>query len=165
MTRTLTAFRGDTFMASGPEADVTTALRAAGVGPNADGILIFDHATGRAVDLNLTDQPQPGRGRPKLGVASREVTLLPRQWDWLKQQRGGASATMRRLVDAAMAEDKGGNPDAAYHVMSALCGDKPGFEEASRALFAGDAAGFSEKTRDWPTDITAFLIRLWQGET
>src|SRR5262245_35394061 len=30
-----------------------------------------------------------GRGRPKLGVIAREVTLLPRHWDWLATQPGG----------------------------------------------------------------------------
>ena len=99
-----------------------------------------------------------GRGRPKLGVVAREVTLLPRHWDWLAKQPGGASAAVRRLVDAArqssvekdrLREAK----ESAYRFMSAMAGNEPGFEEATRALFARDEARFTELTRAWPGDV------------
>ena len=95
---------------------------------------------------------------------SREVTLLPRHWDWLNARPGGASVTLRKLVEEA--RRVGGDRDrlraardAAYHVMSAMAGDRPGFEEASRALFAGDAARFAELIGAWPADIRDHLRR------
>jgi hypothetical protein len=109
-----------------------------------------------------------GRGRPKLGVVSREVTLLPRHWEWLAGQPGGASATLRRLVDAAR---RGGDArqhgrrsqEAAYHFMLAMAGDLAGYEEATRALFAGDAAGLEQQIAIWPEDIRAYVLRLASG--
>jgi uncharacterized protein len=99
-----------------------------------------------------------GRGRPKLGVVAREVTLLPRHWEWLAKQPGGASAAVRRLVDQARqaSVDKDRIREAketAYRFMSAMAGDAPGFEEATRALFAGNASRFAEMSDDWPTDV------------
>lgn len=109
-----------------------------------------------------------GRGRPRLGVVAREVTLLPRQWDWLATQPGGASATLRRLVDEAA---KGANPrqqrrsaqEAAYRFMQAIAGDLPGYEEATRALFADDMAALRERILDWPPDVQAHSLRLASG--
>jgi hypothetical protein len=99
-----------------------------------------------------------GRGRPKLGVVAREVTLLPRHWDWLATQPGGASAAVRRLVDEA--RQVSGSKDrlrqakeSAYRFMSAMAGDEPGFEEATRALFAGNEPRFVEMTAEWPGDV------------
>ena len=91
------------------------------------------------------DARPAGPGRPKLGVVSREVSLLPRHWDWLGTQPGGASAAIRRLVDEARKRDGGAEAarharDAAYKAMSTLAGDAPGFEAASRALYAGRLA-------------------------
>lgn len=103
-------------------------------------------------------EPGPARrGRPKLGVTPREVTLLPRHWDWLARQPGGASVALRKLVEAASrAEAASGRRrrDAAYRFMSAIAGDLPGFEEASRALFAGDHIGLSQLMGAWPPDIS-----------
>lgn len=101
---------------------------------------------------------QRGRGRPRLGVVAREVTLLPRHWAWLSAQRGGASATLRRLVEEARRrsgrkDEVRRSQDAAYRFMSALGGDLPGYEEAIRALFAGDAARFDAEVRGWPRDL------------
>lgn len=106
----------------------------------------------------LESAPSRGRGRPKLGVIAREVTLLPRHWDWLAMQPGGASAAVRRLVDEARqrhaARDRRRQAqEAAYRFMSAMAGDEPGFEEATRALFAGDERHFSERTTAWPPDV------------
>ncbi|MDQ0320255.1 hypothetical protein QO002_002393 [Pararhizobium capsulatum DSM 1112] len=111
-----------------------------------------------------------GKGRPKMGVVAREVTLLPRQWEWLASQSGGASATLRRLVDNAK---RSGNPrqqqragqDAAYHFMQAIAGDLPGYEEAIRAVFANDRPGVERCVAAWPHDIRTQAIRLaFQGD-
>ena len=98
------------------------------------------------------------RGRPKLGVVAREVTLLPRHWDWLAAQPGGASAAVRRLVDAARQGTAGADrirqaKESAYRFMSAMAGNEAGFEEATRALFAGNAPRFLEMTETWPPDV------------
>ena len=99
-----------------------------------------------------------GRGRPKLGVVAREVTLLPRHWDWLATQPGGASAAVRRLIDAARQANVDSDrirqaKESAYRFMSAMAGNERHFEEATRALFAGDEAKFTEMTKRWPADV------------
>ena len=99
-----------------------------------------------------------GRGRPRLGVVAREVTLLPRHWDWLAAQPGGASAAVRRLVDSARqaSTDKDrarAAKESAYRFMSAMAGNEPGFEEATRALFANNRERFAEMTEQWPRDV------------
>ena len=104
-------------------------------------------------------------GRPKLGVVSREVTLLPRHWDWLARQPGGASVALRKLVQSAMrdggsAEAQRRATEAAYRFMSIVCGDLPQYEEVSRALFAGDLARVEALAADWPTDVAAHLRTL-----
>ncbi|MDI1295547.1 MAG: DUF2239 family protein, partial [bacterium] len=125
-------------------------------------IALFDDATGRQVDLDLRGEaaePLRGRGRPKLGVQPREVTLLPRHWDWLATQPGGASATLRKLVEAARKAEAQAPPspraamDAAYHFLTAMAGDQPGYEAAIRALYAGDKAGFDGAIAPWPAAI------------
>lgn len=173
MTQTLIAFRGSQRLATGPAAQIAALLPTAGAG-----VLVFDAATGRLVDLDLsggadltparapapTDAPPAprGRGRPKLGVTAREVTLLPRHWDWLATQPGGASAALRRLVEQARrttadADRKRAAQEAAYRAMQALAGDLPGYEEALRALFAGDGAGFAARLAPWPEDLRSFF--------
>ena len=107
------------------------------------------------------ESPDPtprGRGRPKLGVVAREVTLLPRHWEWLATQPGGASAAVRRLVDAARQSSSDRDrlrqaKEIAYRFMSAMAGNEPGFEEATRALFAGDETRFAAMTEVWPRDV------------
>jgi len=106
-----------------------------------------------------------GRGRPKLGVVAREVTLLPRHWEWLATQPGGASAAVRRLVDAARqslatTDRRRKAQESAYRFMSAMAGNERGFEEATRALFANDEARFTEMTSDWPDDVRDHARRL-----
>ena len=106
-----------------------------------------------------------GPGRPKLGVVAREVTLLPRHWQWLSEQPGGASVVLRKLVESARTQQ---SPkvrarraqESTYRFLFALGGDLPGFEEATRRLFAGDQAGFAEQLQDWPEDIRAHAIKL-----
>ena len=177
---TCTAFLGHRRVAHGPYAEVDTALRALDL--SAGGLLVFDDTSGALVDHpwppghapaqpaeSPTDSPPeaaaPGVGRPRLGVVAREVTLLPRHWEWLARQRGGASAALRRLVDEARRSQ--GDQDAqrlakerVYRFMSAIGGGLPGFEEASRALFAQDGAAFAHRTAHWPADVKDHLAWL-----
>ncbi|MCP1471159.1 hypothetical protein J3E64_002863 [Sphingobium sp. OAS761] len=159
MERTLTAFAGDLWIATGDEGEIRDAVRA--MGDDAQNILLFDDGTGKQLDIDLrvsADAPPRGRGRPKLGVQAREVTLLPRHWDWLAAQPGGASAVLRRLVDAARKTSADtpsprGAMDAAYHFVTVMAGDRPGYEEAIRALYAKDGALFAALSGQWPSGI------------
>jgi hypothetical protein len=104
-------------------------------------------------------------GRPKLGVVAREVTLLPRHWEWLNEQPGGASVTLRKLVEEARRSTAGEARvrkarEACYRFMSILAGDEPGYEEALRALYAGDRARFELLTEQWPVDVRGHARRL-----
>jgi hypothetical protein len=106
-----------------------------------------------------------GKGRPKMGVVAREVTLLPRQWEWLASQSGGASATLRKLVDSARRsgssrQQQRAAQEAAYHFIQAIAGDFEGYEEATRALFANDRPGLERCMAAWPHDIRSQAIRL-----
>ncbi|MDF0496055.1 DUF2239 family protein [Bradyrhizobium yuanmingense] len=186
MQGTYTAFAGQRRLASGTAGDVALAVKRA-TQPLAEPIIIFDDGTGRSIDFDLrgddgevlarlaTLMPQAetteapaeprGRGRPKLGVVAREVTLLPRHWEWLNAQAGGASVALRKLVDEARraSGDKDRERqarDAAYHFMSTMAGDLPQFEEASRALFADDRRRFTSLIADWPTDIRDHIVKL-----
>jgi hypothetical protein len=119
---------------------------------------------------NETSPRVRGRGRPKLGVIGRDVSLLPRHWEWLSAQSGGASAALRRLVDEARRGDGGQRwaraaREAAYRFISALAGDFTGFEEATRALFADDHSRFTEHTATWPPDIRSYAEKLAWRET
>ena len=116
---------------------------------------------------NPFDPPPRGRGRPKLGVVAREVTLLPRHWEWLASQSGGASVVLRKLVEQARRSDTGNTRqrhERAYHFMSALAGNLPGFEEAIRALFANDLARLQQRMADWPTDVRRHVLYLASGD-
>lgn len=106
-----------------------------------------------------------GRGRPKLGVISREVTLLPRHWKWLADQPGGASAVLRKLVDEArrnggMRQHRRAAQEVAYQFMQAIAGDLPGYEEATRALFADDRPRLEQWIAAWPDDIRSYVLHL-----
>jgi hypothetical protein len=146
----------------------------AGFPPEVAAALIRDH-TGRIVDIDaarlpgttvLYDARNPdtrGPGRPKLGVTAREVTLLPRHWDWLAQQSGGASVALRKLVEAAMRDPKAERTqarDAAYRFASAMGGDEAGFEEAMRALYAGKRKKFRRNLESWPPDVREHLEKM-----
>jgi hypothetical protein len=109
-------------------------------------------------------------------VVAREVTLLPRHWEWLGSQPGGASVTLRKLVDEARRVNQGRDGlrrarEVLYRFISVMAGNAPDFEEATRALFAGDRARFEAFTRAWPTDVRSHALRLGapafndQGET
>jgi len=170
---TVTAFLEDRAVASGTREEVTRLIEERYAAGDHAAIHVFDDENGRVVDLDYWDAaaaaPQPsarGRGRPKLGVTAREVTLLPRQWEWLAGQPGGASATIRRLVEEARrsgASAERERRDAVYRFMQATSGDRPNYEEALRALYRGDRTGFDALVRDWPADIRAYVARLLDG--
>jgi uncharacterized protein len=193
MTDYFTAFEGQRRLAAGALADVALAVKRTESQRTAGPILIFSDATGREIDLDLRGDaeavlarlPKPapavatteaetpseprGRGRPKLGVVAREVTLLPRHWEWLNAQPGGASVALRKLVEQARrgnrdAERHRAARDAAYHFMSAMAGNLPGFEEASRALFAEDRRSFARLIAAWPADIRDHVVKLAYAE-
>lgn len=185
----ITAFIGDHRVASGdPVAVVHAAKLELDRGAEAH-VRLFDDRTGKRLDLDfaggaaevadraewlrasLADRseagsPSPrGRGRPKLGVVAKEVTLLPRHWAWLASQRGGASATLRRLVDEARktsesADRVRNSQDAAYRFMYDSAGDAPGYQEAIRSLYRGDASGFEAATERWPADVRQYARQL-----
>ena len=109
------------------------------------------------------------RGRPRLGVVAREVTLLPRHWEWLGAQPGGASVALRKLVETARRDNRAGEQsrrmrDAAYHFMSAMAGNLPGFEEAVRALYANEGERLRDLIVAWPRDLREHAIRLAFGD-
>jgi hypothetical protein len=191
MSDTFTAFAGQRRLANGPVTEVALAVKRA-ERPAGEPVLIFSDATGRAVDFDLRGSEQDvlarlatlapaasgeatppteprGRGRPKLGVVAREVTLLPRHWEWLGAQPGGASVALRKLVDDARRAS--GDRDrarlareAAYHFMSAMAGNLAHFEEAARALFADDRRRFTSLIADWPADIRDHVVKLAFGD-
>lgn len=188
-----TSFDGHRRVASGSLLTVARAVRHALDAGAAGPVLIFDDSTGRSIDIDTrgtdaelearfaaqsgadvetetvpedaqSEEPR-GRGRPKLGVVAREVTLLPRHWEWLAAQPGGASVVLRKLVDEARRTN--GDRDRvrqaqerAYHFMSAMAGDFSGFEEVSRALFANDEPRFSELIAGWPVDVREYAAFL-----
>ncbi len=184
------AFEGDRRIALGPLPDVARAAKVAELRGFAGPLLAFDVHTSEPVELDLrgsidevvrraalslvspvvpdaddVEGPARGRGRPRLGVVGREITLLPRHWDWLSSQPGGASAAIRRLVDQARVSNAGKDrrrraQEAAYRFLTATVGDRPGFEEATRALFAGDAGRFHSLSESWPADLRDHARRL-----
>lgn len=179
---TYTAFLEGRRLTTGPMHEVAVAvLRAQQAQPEGHP-LVFSDASGQSADLDLrggeeavaaryavaAPTPAPrGRGRPKLGVVAREVTLLPEHWDWLSGQPGGASVTLRKLVHAARRSggERGQTRQArerAYNAMSTLAGDLAGFEEASRALFAGDHERLVAQMAAWPKDVRAYVLQLAQ---
>jgi hypothetical protein len=184
MPNTYTAFLDRRRLATGPLHEVAVAvLRAQQARPEGNP-LVFSDASGQSADLDLrggeeavatrytvaAPTPLPtlapkGRGRPKLGVVAREVTLLPDHWAWLAAQPGGASVALRKLVHEARRTSTDRDRtrqarDRAYHAMSTLAGDLAGFEEASRALFAGDHARLVAQMAAWPEDVQAYVRQL-----
>lgn len=188
-----TAFHGYRRIAAGPFAEVALAVVRAFDAKTAGPILIYNDTTGAVIDVDLRgtpteittrmarfsrpDSPPPSppaepdsavgrpRGRPKLGVVSREVTLLPKHWEWLAQQPGGASVALRRLVEHAQHMDAAAiqrrlRQDAAYRFISSMAGSLPAFEEASRALFSGDPEQFRHYTAAWPIDVREYAMQI-----
>lgn len=152
---TLTVFYKDEVIAKGAPGEFAPALRELELARSSD-LLAFDDETGAQVDLDLREAPAPRpRGRPSLGVEPREVTLLPRHWQWLARQPGGASVTLRKLAEQAMRAGRGEREcrDAAYRFLSVMAGDRPGFEDAARALYQGDRQRFTQIAGEWPAAI------------
>jgi len=183
------AFDGHRRIAAGPLAEVALAVKQA-VDAGAEGpVLVFDDLTSRPVELDLRGTPDEvlarlpvpaadaepaarGPGRPKLGVVAREVTLLPRHWDWLAAQPGGASATLRRLVEEARRTHRERDAarfagEAIDRFMSAMTGNLPAHEEASRAFWRRERERFMQLTDAWPADVREHVQRLamraWQA--
>ena len=178
--KTYTAFVGTSLLASGTLDEVLGALKSRFDDDAGTLFLIFDDQTGRQADFDLRGTPADvqaryrpvparlGPGRPKLGVVAREVSLLPRHWEWLEQQSSGASAAIRRLVDDARKRNPGEQQarlaiEAAGRFLSAMAGNLPGYEEASRALYARNGKRFHEHTREWPKDIRLHAHHLVRG--
>ncbi|NEX64849.1 DUF2239 family protein [Noviherbaspirillum sp. 17J57-3] len=192
--KTYTAFCGAQSVASGALSQVAVALcRKLKEDPHVLP-LVFDDDTGKQVELDLRgtvaevearyadkqpstqpasseqDAPAKGRGRPRLGVVAREVTLLPEHWEWLASQPGGASVVLRKLVHEARQANSTRDlqrrrDERVYNAMLVLAGDLPNFEEASRALFAGELDRLERLATEWPDDIGRYLMRLASPET
>ena len=152
---TVTVFLKGERVARGSPDEVLPAVRALPPIKRASDLLAFDDDTGGQVDLDLRPEPPRPRGRPSLGVKAREVTLLPRHWDWLNAQRGGASAALRKLVEEASKRERSAEQcrDAACRFLSAIAGDFPKFEDAVREIYTGNKVGYDHFTYDWPRDI------------
>jgi len=183
------AFDGDRRIASGNLREVISAAKETLDRRKDASVLVFDGTTSGPIEIDFrgsiddvlarlpastaapaameeTAQAAPrGPGRPKLGVVAREVTLLPRHWEWLAQQSGGASVALRKLVDEARRANKDKDrirqaQEAAYRFIAAMAENKPHYEEVARALFAGDAERFEAWTATWPADVRDHARRL-----
>ncbi|MBZ0059265.1 MULTISPECIES: DUF2239 family protein [unclassified Leclercia] len=181
-TITLTAFWRNQQIAHGSLSELLQQLQSANIG--SETVFIFNDRSGKRLDIHVNgDIPSAlavypelaesnvvkSRGRPKLGVSAKEVTLLPRHWEWLATQPGGASATLRRLIDQARktakpVDNKRQRHDRAYHFMYEMAGDLPGYEEGIRALFADDEAAFTACIAGWPEDLRRYALRLAFGK-
>jgi hypothetical protein len=177
---TYSAFSGSRRLTTGPLESVLREIKhfhdtSAGAATNNGPLLVFCDQKGQQFDYDLRGSieevlrkalPPPARtgpGRPKLGVVSREVTLLPRQWEWLESQPNGASAALRRLVEEARKSKNSDQTarariDAVGRVMMVLAGNLPGFEEASRALYRHDMAGLTQRIEGWPPDVRSYIL-------
>lgn len=183
------AFSRSKRLASGAPRDVAVAVKKHVDAHDADALLIFDAVTSQPIEIDLrgslasvlkrlpeaekpapTESTERSPGRPKLGVVAREVTLLPRHWQWLAAQRGGASVALRQLVEeasrASSEKDRRRQAqESAYRFMLAMAGDRAGYEEATRALFAGDVPRLKELIAAWPRDIREHALSLAMGNT
>lgn len=163
-------------IANGPLVEVLPELKKRFDADRSAMLLVFDDSNGRQVDFDLRGtesqvlartlpEQRSGPGRPRLGVVSREISLLPRHWEWLEQQPSGASAALRRLVEEARRREQGRQRvrlalDAAARFMLAMAGDLAGFEEATRALYAKDRARLEALTSKWPRDVRRHMLQL-----
>ena len=135
--------------------------------------LILQDSTCQIIDLDLSGDeallerkanhypirsqaPVPDSKDPITG----EITLLPRHWQWLAEQGGNASATLRRLIDEARRDPKQKadnecrrRQQLTYRFCQALCGDFQGYEDALRALYAADKDSFKTHISTWPADF------------
>jgi len=176
---TYTAFEGYKLLSHGDIETVALDVRKALKKDSNKSVLIFSDSTGRQIDLNLNGYESEvlerlkvfaappvsthigGVGRPKLGVVSREISLLPQHWEWLSNQEGGASSVIRRLIDAKMntsllsAKEKTKKvQEVVYKFLSAVAGNLPNFEEVVRYLYRKDKKKFEDLMSDWPSDVS-----------
>ncbi len=179
--RNCTAFAGTRKLASGTLTELASKIKVYFDQQTNETLLIFDDVTSIQVELDLRgsladvmerlqpyeagNQEKSKPGRPKLGVISREIGLLPRHWDWLALQPGGASVTLRKLVEEARKQNVGQDlirqsQNAAYSFMAAMAGDLIHFEEATRAFFAKNRALFETLTAAWPKDIREHVLKV-----
>ena len=186
------AFEGSRGIACGPLREVALKVKAVYDARPLSRILVFNAQTSETIEIdwrgsaeqvlnripalakdlappNEARQPElaapAGPGRPRLGVVAREVTLLPRHWEWLSTQPGGASVALRKLVEQARRAASSADrirqaQDATYRFMSVMAGCLDGFEEAARALFAADRSRFETLIAAWPADVGAHLREL-----
>lgn len=174
------AFAQTRCLAQGQPAEVATAVKNFVTQQPFTSVLVFDAQSSQPIELDIrgsvadvlarlepltTTQATRSVGRPKLGVVAREVTLLPRHWDWLATQTGGASVVLRQLVEKAMRANAQTDhirqaQTAAYRFMQAMAGNEAGYEEALRALFAGDRARLQHQISTWPEDIRQHTWKL-----
>lgn len=189
------AFSQEKCIASGAPREVAADVKRFVDSLSTDGVLVFDAKTSLPIEIDLrgslsavlkrlpaTQEQEPASdtaspissartaGRPKLGVTAREVTLLPRHWEWLAAQPGGASVALRKLVEQALRSSKEADrlrqaQEAAYRFMNVMAGDRPGFEEATRALFAGDIGRLQQFVAKWPRDIRNHVLSLAAAPT
>jgi hypothetical protein len=169
MAQTYSAFVGGARIASGAPDRIAAALAAQGLPLHA--AAVFDDATGEPIKLNTPDDLARMLAAPAdapAGPVRLEVTVLARHRDWLEAQQGGPSAAVRRLVEAAR-RDPGQRAQAArqaaYRFISMLAGDLPGYEEACRALFAGELERFRAAAAPWPEDVREHGLRLAQAQS
>jgi len=191
--RSCTAFLGKERVASGEIEEVARRSKQLLESGEQRSLLIFDDVSARPVEIDFRGSEQAvlerlrarfaeagtagegaeatedngprSPGRPKLGVVGREVTLLPRHWEWLNEQPGGASVTLRKLVEQARRDFAGKDrvrrsQEAAHRFMSTVAGDEPGYEEAARALFAGSRERFEASSKGWPGDVREYALGL-----
>lgn len=184
ISQTYAAFEGHRLVAHGALEEVVLRVRQKVRADASASILVFSDLTGKQMDFDVSGTeketlqrlqvyrpqeeraaPAAGPGRPKLGVVAREVSLLPRHWEWLSTQPGGASATLRKLVEEARKDTSGRETlkqaqERTYKVMAAVAGDLPHYEEALRALYAKDKKKFSDQVTDWPRDLKDYVKKL-----
>lgn len=181
--QTYTAFNNQHLLIQGPLEKVVLKVKKHIEQHPTSAILIFSDTTGKEMDFDLRgseqdvlqrlekfigkDEPSlnTGPGRPKLGVISREVSLLPRHWEWLSTQPGGASVTLRRLIDETRKQSSSREiikqaQERAYKFMTTMAGNLMNYEEALRALFSKDKKLFEDHVSDWPKDIKKHTLKL-----
>lgn len=166
--RTYSVFCEDRRIAAGPAAEMLLRVKDWAAANGEAGLLYFEDETGKQVDFNLREPAPAGPrpGRPKLGVVSREISLLPRHWEWLQEQPSGASAALRRLVDQARTSpddrERRARESAARFLM-AVAGNYAGYEEVTRAMYGGQRERMAHLMREWPADVREYAMELLEG--
>lgn len=177
MITTFTAFAGQSLVATGTLEVLLPKLKSLHETDAAASVLVFEDATGKQADFDLRGtmedvlaraMPAPARqgpGRPRLGVVSREISLLPHHWEWLETQPNGASAAIRRLVEEARKRDPEAQKarlakDATVRFLTSMAGNLPGYEESTRALYSANLDAFQREIGNWPKDIRDHALKM-----